>query len=74
MNELNRKFTVVPDGLLSPEIARCNSLCRKFKKREYKFSQQKQCARLVTEIIFSREVWAVHNVLYNKNRAGCMAE
>nr|KAG5696274.1 hypothetical protein BaRGS_019976 [Batillaria attramentaria] len=43
------------DGNLSPDIARYASLCRKFKYREYKFSQQNHFSHLLQEILISRQ-------------------
>ncbi|XP_076467906.1 uncharacterized protein LOC143298812 isoform X2 [Babylonia areolata] len=54
-NPLQQFHKKLKDGLLSPDIAKCNRMCRKFKKREYKFTQQKYLSNLVSEIIVSRE-------------------
>ncbi|KAK7097674.1 hypothetical protein V1264_004618 [Littorina saxatilis] len=54
-NPLQQFHQKMKDGKLSPEIARCNSLLRKFKKREYKFSQQNHCSQLLNEVLLSRE-------------------
>ncbi|KAL8581008.1 hypothetical protein ACOMHN_048042 [Nucella lapillus] len=54
-NPLQQFHQKLKDGLLSPDIAKCNHMCRKFKKREYKFSQQQYYSDLISEIIISRE-------------------
>ncbi|KAK7482554.1 hypothetical protein BaRGS_00026155, partial [Batillaria attramentaria] len=54
-NPLLQFHQKMKDGNLSPDIARYASLCRKFKYREYKFSQQNHFSHLLQEILISRQ-------------------